>query len=563
MGSLATSLGIVLLSLAVAVLLSWKRNPGAPADFVITNCSIWTADQDVPWAESMAVRRGRILRVGSLSFVKVAGSDTEFRDLEGQFVVPGFIDSHVHFIPGGLQLVRLDLHDVHTRLEFTQKVQHAAHGLEPNEWLQGFGWSNEHWGGEWPDSSWIDSVTEKNPVWLSRMDGHMGLANKVAMDICDLKSVKEDPTGGSIVRDADGVPTGLLVDAAMILLTSCVPKPSLEQRRDALARASHYAVSKGVTSVVDFGSYFPGGSIKESWNDFEEVYTWMDSLGNMTVRSALFFPLETWPRVAALIKERGRHISDWVHIGGVKAFADGSLGSGTALFHQHYEDDPNNFGLRVADLSWLSESVSAAFESKLQVAVHAIGDAANDDVLGIYADAISKHPRQGHRLRVEHAQHLSPGAHLKFGTFSISASMQPEQLLDDAYYAVKKLGEKRSRGSYNLRSLLGNGSVVALGSDWPVVAVNPLGGIRAAVERTPSGWSHPWIPEERISAWDAVAGYTSLAAYAAALEDLVGSLTPGKFADFVVLSESPFAQGTGIFPRVVATFVGGNIAFLS
>ncbi|XP_024527863.1 uncharacterized protein LOC112345402 [Selaginella moellendorffii] len=509
MGSLATSLGIVLLSLAVAALLSWKRNPGAPADFVITNCSIWTADKDVPWAESMAVRRGRILRVGSLSFVKeVAGSDTEFRDLEGQFVVPGFIDSHVHFIPGGLQLVRLDLHDVHTRLEFTQKVQHAAHGLEPNEWLQGFGWSNEHWGGEWPDSSWIDSVTENNPVWLSRMDGHMGLANKVAMDICDLKSVKEDPTGGSIVRDADGVPTGLLVDAAMILLTSCVPKPSLEQRREALARASHYAVSKGVTSVVDFGSYFPGGSIKESWNDFEEVYTWMDSLGNMTVRSALFFPLETWPRVAALIKERGRHISDWV-------------------------------------------------------AVHAIGDAANDDVLGIYADAISKHPRQGHRLRVEHAQHLSPGAHLKFGTFSISASMQPEQLLDDAYYAVKKLGEKRSRGSYNLRSLLGNGSVVALGSDWPVVAVNPLGGIRAAVERTPSGWSHPWIPEERISAWDAVAGYTSLAAYAAALEDLVGSLTPGKFADFVVLSESPFAQGTGIFPRVVATFVGGNIAFLS
>ncbi|EFJ38451.1 hypothetical protein SELMODRAFT_402380 [Selaginella moellendorffii] len=488
MGSLATSLGIVLLSLAVAALLSWKRNPGAPADFVITNCSIWTADKDVPWAESMAVRRGRILRVGSLSLVKVAGSDTEFRDLEGQFVVPGFIDSHVHFIPGGLQ---------------------------GSSQMSGF-----------KDSDGATNTGE------SRMDGHMGLANKVAMDICDLKSVKEDPTGGSIVRDADGVPTGLLVDAAMILLTSCVPKPSLEQRREALARASHYAVSKGVTSVVDIGSYFPGGSIK---NDFEGIH--MDGLSRE-------YDCE------ALIKERGRHISDWVHIGGSKLLPMDRWAREQLSFTRchHYEDDPNNFGLRVADLSWLSESVSAAFESKLQVAVHAIGDAANDDVLGIYADAISKHPRQGHRLRVEHAQHLSPGAHLKFGKFLISASMQPEQLLDDAYYAVKKLGEKHSRGSYNLRSLLGNGSVVA------VVAVNPLGGIRAAVERTPSGWSHPWIPEERVSAWDAVVGYTSSAAYAAALEDLVGSLTPGKFADFAVLSKSPFAQHTGIFPRVYCIF---------
>ncbi|EFJ31919.1 hypothetical protein SELMODRAFT_451266 [Selaginella moellendorffii] len=538
MGSLATSLGIVLLSLAVAALLSWKRIPGAPADFVITNCSIWTADKDVPWAESMA---------------DVACSDTEFRDLEGQFVVPGFIDSHVHFIPGGLQLLRLD--PQHTHLEFTQKVQHAAHGLEPNEWLQGFGWSNEHWGGEWPDSSWIDSVTENNPVWLSRMDGHMGLVNKVVMEICDLKSVKDDPVGGSIVRDED-VPTGLLVDAAMILLTS-----------SALARASQYAVSKGVTSVVDFGSYFPGGSIKDSWNDVEEVYTWMDSLGNMTVRSALFFPLETWPRVAVSSDKRERTAyKRLVHIDGVKAFADGSLGSGTALFHQVFKFiDPNNFGLRVADLSWLSESVSAAFESKLQVAVHAIGDAANDDVLEftltLFLNILSNDEQiyvcitELVGLQVEHAQHLSPGAHLKFGKFSISASMQPEQLLDDAYYAVKELGEKRSRGSYNLCSLLR--SVVALGSDWPVVAVNPLGVVRAAVERTPAGWSHPWIPEERIYR------YTSLAAYAAALEDLVGSLTPGKFADFVVLSESPFAQGTGNFSRVVATFVGGNIAFLS
>ncbi|XP_024518836.1 uncharacterized protein LOC9650432 [Selaginella moellendorffii] len=193
------------------------------------------------------------------------------------------------------------------------------------------------------------------------------------------------------------------------------------------------------------------------------------------------------------------------------SFADGSLGLGTALFHQHYEDDPNNFGLCVADLSWLSESVSAASELKLQV---------------------------------EHAQHLSPGAHLKFGKFSISVSMQPEKLLDDAYYAMKKLGEKHSRRSYNLRSLVGNGSVVALGSNWPVSLSNTFS---SALRECPCFWIHT---------------YTSSAVYAAALEDLVGSLMPGKFADFVVLPESPFGQGTGIFPRVV-TFVGGNIAFLS
>ncbi|CAK9171042.1 unnamed protein product [Ilex paraguariensis] len=435
--------------------------------------------------------------------------------------------------------------------------------MKPGSWVLGGGWNNDLWGGELPMASWIDDFTPHNPVWISRMAGHMGLANSLALKIAQITNSTEDPIGGAITRNSSGEPTGLLIDSAMKLVLSCIPEASVDEKREALMRASNLALMRGVTTVVDMGRYYPGLSVELSWEDFSDVYRWAVSSGEMRIRVCLFFPMETWSRLLDLIHKVGHKLSQWIYLGGVKAFSDGSLGSKSALFYEPYVDEPHNYGIQVTDTQSLYNMTAASHKSGLQVAIHAIGDRANDLILDIYNSVVSTNGIRDRRFRIEHAQHLAPGTTGRFGELGIAASMQPDHLLDDADSAIKKLGSERAwRESYLFRSLLASNTLLAFGSDWPVVDINPLGSIKTAMKRIPPGWENAWISSECIKLNDAINAYTISAARACFLDEDLGSLSPGKFADFVVLSTDSwdgFADSGSA--SVEATYVGGVQAY--
>lgn len=493
------------------------------------------------------------------------GHDTHELNLEGKFVVPGFIDSHVHLISGGLQVGRVDLFNVKSQSEFVGKVKASVQDKDHGDWILGGGWNNDMWGGDLPAASWIDAITLKNPVWFSRMDGHMGLANSVALKIAGINNETKDPIGGTIMKSVDGEPTGLLVDAAMKLILDLIPEVSVHERRDALTRAGKHALMRGVTTVVDFGRYIPGAPVDHAWQDLSDVYQWADSSAKMLIRVCLFFPMQTWLDAVNLLEETGRTLSQWLYLGGVKAFSDGSLGSNSALFYEPYEDDPDNYGLQVTDFDWLLDATLASDRSGLQVAVHAIGDKANDMVLDLFKSVASINGIRDRRLRIEHAQHLVPGTVTRFGEEKIVASVQPDHLLGDVSSAEKKIGvDRANKGSYLFRSLLAGGAKLAFGSDWPVVDINPLGAIRTAVTRIPPGGLPAWNPSERLSLSDALNAHTISAAYACFLDEYLGSLSPGKYADFVVLPVTSWDELTKEIPdTVVATYVNGVQAYPS
>ncbi|KAL3516372.1 hypothetical protein ACH5RR_023274 [Cinchona calisaya] len=537
---------------------------GGVADLIVTNGTIFTSDDSLPFAQSMAIRNGRIIRLGNYSSIQhFAGSGTQELNLEGKIVVPGFIDSHVHLIFGGLQMARVELRDVKSKYHFVNKVKEAVTNMKQGSWLLGGGWNNDFWGGELPMASWIDDITPYNPVWLSRMDGHMGLANSLALKIAGISKYTLDPDGGAIIRNSTGEATGLLIDSAVKLVISCIPEVSVDERREALLRASKLALRRGVTTVVDFGRYFPGSPTEPSWEDFSDVYTWADSVGKMLIRVCLFFPIETWARLYDFIIEAAPKHSEKIYLGGVKAFADGSLGSSSALFQEPYVDEPHNYGLEVEDMTSLHSMTVSADKAGLQVAIHAIGDRANALILDMYASVVSQNGLRDRRLRIEHAQHLLPGMASRFGQQAIIASVQPDHMLDDADSAIKKLGfERATKGSYLFQSLLASGAKLAFGSDWPVADINPLRGIRTAMRRIPPGWQEAWSSSECMNLSDALKAYTIWAAHGCFLDKDVGSLYPGKLADFVVLSTDSWDQFTREESAFVeATYVGGIKAF--
>ncbi|XP_065029057.1 protein LONG AFTER FAR-RED 3-like isoform X2 [Musa acuminata AAA Group] len=462
----------------------WSR---ISADLVVMNATIYTSDPSLPFAQAMAVRGGRILRVGSYSSVEdLVGQETYVLNLNGNVVMPGFIDSHLHLIYGGLQMGRVELRGVKSQEEFARKIKEA-------------------------------------------------------------------------LRE----PSGLLVDSAMKLVLAVIPEVSIHDRRDSLIRASKYALTRGVTTVIDFGRFFPGTSVDHIWQDFSDVYQWADSSGKMLIRVCLFFPMQTWSLLVDLIQEKGRALSQWIHLGGVKAFADGSLGSSSALFYEPYEEDPYSYGLQVTDINWLQNVTLHSDKFGLQVAIHAIGDKANDMVLDMYNTVVSYNGMRDRRFRIEHAQHLVPGSTIRFGEQRIIASVQPDHLLDDANSAEKKIGTMRAqRGSYLFRSLIDSDAILAFGSDWPVADINPLGAIKTALYRVPPGWENAWIPSERMALYDALKASTISAAYAGFLDQELGSLSADKYADFVVLPVDSWDQLAGDLPTtVLATYVNGKQAY--
>jgi predicted amidohydrolase YtcJ len=528
------------------------------AETIYTHASIWTGVPGAPRAEALAVGQGKLLAVGPAAEVaKLAGPATKTVDLGGRFVVPGLIDTHTHFLSGGFQLASVDLRGAKSRDEFVQRLAAFAKGLPAGRWITGGDWDHEAWGGELPRREWIDVAAGDHPVWVNRLDGHMALANSRALALAGVTRETANPAGGLIVRDEKtGEATGILKDDAMGLVDRVVPAPTEAARDEALQRAMRHAVSLGVTQIHDMGT----------WDDLAADRR-AAAKGALLLRIYAFVPLDTWPRLAEMVKKEGRG-DDWLRWGGLKGFVDGSLGSTTAWFHEPYTDAPDNRGLVVTEPSRLAADIKAGDAAGLQVAVHAIGDRANDWILDTFAEAVRANGERGpgeRRFRIEHAQHLSPGAIPRFARQGVIPSMQPYHAIDDGRWAEKRIGPVRIKTTYAFRSLLDAGARLAFGSDWTVAPIAPLEGIYAAVTRRTLDGKNPggWVPAQKITVEEALRAYTAGGAWAGFQEDRLGTLEPGKLADFVVLSEDLFKIDPVAIRdvKVLRTVVGGKESY--
>ena len=520
----------------------------------VVNARVWTGDAKRPWADAIAVSGDRITLVGSSSAVKkLASSGTRVIDAKGMMVVPGFIDSHVHFISGGFGLSSVQLRDAKTPAEFIRRIKTYAATLPAGAWITEGNWDHEQWGGELPRRDWIDSVTPNNPVWINRLDGHMGLANSAALRAAGVDAATRDVAGGTIVRGSDGAPTGILKDNAQSLIDNAVADPSPDVVDRAVDAAFAYLAGNGVTSVHNMGTF-------ADLTAFERAH----KSGRMKTRIYAVVPLAQWQQLADTIRARGRGDA-WLHIGGLKGFVDGSLGSHTAAMLQPFTDAPNDTGLFVNTPEHLYEWTSGADKAGLQVIVHAIGDKAIRTQLDIYQRVEGEDGSRDRRFRIEHLQHIAPTDIPRVAALGVTASMQPYHAIDDGRWAEKVIGHERAKTTYAFRSLRDANVRLAFGSDWFVAPATPIEGIYAAVTRRTLDDKHPggWIPEQKISVEDALRAYTQGGAYAEFADKEKGTLAAGMLADFVILDRdlTKIAPETIRDTKIVMTVVGGRPTF--
>ena len=530
----------------------------APAtDLALINGRIWTGNKAQPWAEAIASRGERIIAVGSNDDVKkLTDSKTRLIDLRGKLALPGFIDDHTHFIEGGFHLLSVDLRDAATPEEFARRIKDHAAKLPAGRWITGGDWDHERWpGGQLPTKELIDRFTLNNPLAVNRLDGHMCLANSVALCAAGITKETKDPPGGTIVRDAKtGEPTGILKDGAQSLIDRVIPEPAQVEVDEALKASLAEAARVGVTSIQDI----------TPWRDYEAYKRFRDS-GRLTVRVYARTPMSQWKRQADVVAHHGKG-DDWLKLGGLKAFMDGSLGSTTALFFEPFNDAPNTSGLMVADNipeGKLKQNIKDVDKAGLQCSVHAIGDRANNILLNYLEEVAKENGPRDRRFRIEHAQHLLAGDIPRFAKLGVIASMQPYHAIDDGRWAEKRIGPARIKTTYAFRSLLDAGATLVFGSDWYVAPVSPILGIHAAVTRQTLDGKNPrgWVPEQKITVEEAVRAYTSSAAYAEFAEKDKGTLEVGKLADLVVLSQDIFRINPDDIRKttVVYTIVGGDV----
>ncbi len=526
----------------------------SPITLAVVNARAWTGDPRRPWADAIAVEGERIAAVGSSAEVrKLAGTTARVIDARGMMIVPGFIDSHIHFIDGGFGLAAVQLRDAKTPSEFIARIKAFAASAPPGTWITEGNWDHELWGGELPRRDWIDSITTNIPVWVQRLDGHMGLANSAALRAAGITSATPDVSGGTIVRGASGEPTGILKDNATELIARVIPPPTDEQMQRALDAAMRFVAEQGVTSVHHMGT----------WRELA-AFERANGAGRLRTRIYAAVPLSSWQRLRDTVAARGRG-DPWLKRGVLKAYVDGSLGSHTAAFFEPFTDAPNDRGLLVSTPEDLYAWVSGADRAGLHVAVHAIGDRAINLILGIFERVAKENGARDRRFRVEHAQHIAPADISRFAALSVIPSMQPYHAIDDGRWADRVIGAERSRTTYAFRSLLDARARLAFGSDWYVAPPTPLEGIYAAVTRRTIDEKQPggWVPEQKITVEEALRAYTMGAAYAEFAEEEKGSLVRGKLADFVLIDRdlTRIPPETIRDARVMMTVVGGRVVF--
>ncbi|PYI91517.1 MAG: amidohydrolase [Verrucomicrobia bacterium] len=529
------------------------------ADVIVTHAKIWTGDKRTPAAEALAIIGDRIVGLGSAAEINAwRDRSTKVVDAGGRRVVPGFNDAHVHFVDGGRQLDNIDLRDAATPQEFSQRIGEWARHTARGEWILGGDWDDQRWNPPaLPTKELIDTLTADTPVFVGRYDGHMALANSVALKLAGVTAATEDPPGGTVVKDRQGNPTGILKDAAMTFVTRVIPPMTHEQRIHAITRALEHARSVGVTSVQHMNPT----------NDDIAAYAELAARDALTTR-IYAAPMETDWRDQAKLGIGRAFGSPMLRIGAVKGFADGSLGSGTAYFFEPYSDAPEKRGLlsdEMQPLDGMRQRLIGADKAGLQLCIHAIGDAAISQVLDLFSDVIRANGLRDRRLRIEHAQHMASKDFARFAEMNVIASVQPYHAIDDGRWAERRIGSERAKTTYAFRTFLDHGVHLALGTDWSVAPLNPMLTLYAATTRATLDGAHPdgWVPEQKISIEEALTAYTAGSAYAEFQEQEKGTLARGMLADLVVLSDDILAIAPERIKdvKVTLTMVGGKIVF--
>ena len=522
-------------------------------DILYTNGNIWTGSDAIPEAKVFAVKNGGITFIGDEAPREISARETI--DLGGQFVMAGFQDNHVHFMEGGAALASVDLKDAATPEEFKQRISDYAQNLPKGRWILNGNWDHEKWGGTLPHKNWINDVTPDNPVYVIRIDGHMGLLNDAALAATGIDKNTQAPEGGIIMRDADGELTGILKNNALNLVLEKIPPPGDDELMDQFVRAQEHAFSQGLTKVHAVTAY-------PSETNMLDIFQMARAREIMKIRAFVSTPIESLDMaVDDKATDTGDEILSW---GGVKALYDGSLGSTTAWFHDPYSHDDAQSGFPIADPAVFTDLMQKSDDAGLRLSIHAIGDKAIDhtisDMRAMAGDQI-----RSRRYRIEHFQHPSAAAIKSIAESGIIVSMQPYHAIDDGRWAEERIGNARAQTTYAFRSILDAGGILTFGSDWPVAPLSPLEGIYAAVTRQTLAGAHPdgWVPRQKISAEEAMIAYTKTNAYSFGEEDIAGTLEAGKRADFVVLSADPrrVAPEDIRNVRVEMTVINGEVVY--
>ncbi len=528
--------------------------PGASqADLVLRGGSIWLG-RGRPRAQALAARAGRVIAVGRDPDVHdLIGTHTRVVDLRGRLVVPGFNDAHVHFLEGGHGLLSVDLRSATSEDDLARRLGEHAQTLPPGSWIRQGNWDHQRWGGRLPTRASIDAATPDHPVFVNRLDGHLALCNSLALREAGIDRHTQDPLGGRIERDAAGEPTGVVMDNAMDLVRRAIPETSRELNRRAARAALAEAARLGVTTIQD-----------DSAIDALPTYLELRDRGELTARLSVWRPIRALSSLIASGMRPGLG-DDWVRLGPLKILSDGSLGAGTAAMHEPYLGEPDNRGLLLYEVAELEDMIQRADAAGFTLAVHAIGDRANQVVLDAFERAVQRNGGGPRPFRIEHAQIVTRADLARYRTLGVIASIQPSHAIDDMRFAEAKLGPARCRDAYNLRSFLDAGVEVALGTDWYVEPLDPRLGLYACVtrERPEGGPEGGWLPEEKIALDQALDLYTRGSARAERTDRDKGTLLPGRLADCVVFAADLFAVSSRELLQVPVdlTVVGGRVVF--
>ena len=532
--------------------------PAAPADLIVTAAHIYTVDPDRPTVQAFAVRGGLIVFAGSVrEAMTLEGPRTRMLDLGDRTVIPGIVDAHLHLLGVGNALRFVDLTGAASYDEVIRRVAARAREARPGEWIRGRGWDQNRWPGrQLPGEAPLSRAVPDHPVLLTRVDGHAVLGNARALELAGVTAATPDPPGGRIVRGAGGAPTGVFVDNAEALLTRAVPPPSSAETRAAILAALAEVHRWGLTGIHD-----PGVTTTTL-----DLYEELARAGRFDLRDYVMITGDSADLATAFARGPQNALYGgrlWVRA--IKLYADGALGSRGAALLEDYSDEPGNRGLLVTDTNEVRQVAIAALRHGFQVCTHAIGDRGNRLTLDAYQAALDTVPTADHRFRIEHAQVLSPQDIPRFALLGVIPSMQTSHQTSDMTWAVDRLGWTRVQGAYAWRSLLNTGVVIPNGTDAPVEAINPLIGFHAAITREDSsGWpAGGWFPAQRMTREEALESMTIWPAHAAFMEQVAGSLTPGRYADFTVLDQDIMTTAPEriLETHVVMTVLGGETVY--